>query len=582
MSETTRTDSRAARAARMLTALPGWRVLRHYQPRDLGPDMLAGLVICLVLIPSTLAYAELAGSSPIGGIYAALAGTLGYFLFASSRHMNVGPDGAVALLAGMAILPLAGGDPAKSLIAGAWLALFTGAILILVAKLRLGIVASFLSAPVLLGYLNGAALVIVVSQWGNLFGLKVEESSFFLRIIEWASKLPDTHVMTLAVGVSVLILLMLTKRLVPRISPLVPVFFIALIGGFLIDFDAMGLKVIGEIREVAPEAVGLTLSFDDIGRLAIGALGLSMLIFPEGVLLGRAMAEKHDYKIDPDRELLALGTANLASGSLLGFAVGGSQTRTLLNSASGGRTQVANLASAVFLVAFLLFAAQSLVGLPKVAIAAILIYTGFGLIDVAGVREMWAKHRPSAALALGTSTAVVVIGVLPGILLGTFFAISALLANLARPHDALLRRRPGSSSLSDLGDEAEGEGIPGLVAYRFYGPLVFANIGVFMERLQELVERETHPVRQVLIDASAIHSIDFSAAEKLRPFLQELAARGIEVTIADSHLPLEQTSAAFGLDDLKSPGSEFDNLSDAVAAYEARRAEGDDGGGSPD
>ncbi len=231
------------------------------------------------------------------------------------------------------------------------------------------------------------------------------------------------------------------------------------------------------------------------------------------------------FRIDPDRELFALGTANLASGALLGFAVGGSQTRTLLNSANGGRTQLANLASAVFLVAFLLLAAQTLVALPKVAIAAILIYTGFGLIDVAGMREMWVKHRPSAALALGTSAAVVVIGVLPGILLGTFFAISALLANLARPHDALLRRRPGASSLSDLGDDESGEGLPGLVAYRFYGPLVFANIGVFIERLRELVERESHPVRQVLIDASAIPSIDYSAAEKVRPFQQELAWR---------------------------------------------------------
>ena len=187
--------------ARLLQSVPGLQVLRGYDRKDLGPDVLAGLVICLILIPSTLAYAELAGSGPIGGIYTALVATLAYFLFASSRHMNVGPDGAVVLLTGVAILPpLTGGDPAKALIAGAWLALFNGVILITAAKLRLGVIASFLSTPVLLGYLNGAALVIIVSQWGKLFGIELEQNRFFMRLIEWFDKVPTTHIETLAVG----------------------------------------------------------------------------------------------------------------------------------------------------------------------------------------------------------------------------------------------------------------------------------------------------------------------------------------------------------------------------------------------
>ncbi len=276
--------------ARLLQSMPGLQVLRGYERKDLGPDVLAGLVICLVLIPSALAYAELAGSGPIGGIYTALAATLGYFLFASSRHMNVGPDGAVALLAGVAIMPLTGGDPTMALIAGAWLAVFTGIILITAAKLRLGVIASFLSTPVLLGYLNGAAIVIIVSQWGKLFGVELKQDSFFLRLIEWLEKVPNTHIETLAVGVCVLVLLIVAKRLIPRIPPLVPVFFIALLCGYFIDFNAMGVSVIGEIRDRVPQAVGLTLDLDNIARLAVGALGFAMLIFPEGLLpksLGR-------------------------------------------------------------------------------------------------------------------------------------------------------------------------------------------------------------------------------------------------------------------------------------------------------
>jgi SulP family sulfate permease len=150
------------RLLQLADSLPGWQVLRHYRRTDLGPDLMAGLVICLVLIPSVLAYAELAGSSPVGGMWAAVAATLGYFLFASSRHVNVGPDGSVALLAGIIIVPLTGGDAMQGLIVGAWLALFTGIILISAALLKLGVIASFLSKPVLLGYLNGAAVVIVM------------------------------------------------------------------------------------------------------------------------------------------------------------------------------------------------------------------------------------------------------------------------------------------------------------------------------------------------------------------------------------------------------------------------------------
>lgn len=558
--------------SRILQAIPGLQVLRHYQVKDLAPDALSGLVVCLVLIPSTLAYAELAGSGPKGGIFSALVGTVAYFLFATSRHMNVGPDGAVALLAGVAILPITGGDPAKALIAGAWLAMFTGIILILAAWLRLGAIASFLSTPVLLGYLNGAAVVIIVSQWGKLFGIELEQENLLRRMVEWVRRADETQLPTLAVGGAVLVLLVVAKRLIPRIPPLVPVFFVALACGYFIDFEAMGVAVIGEIGATVPDAVGFSLELDDIATLAVGALGLSMLIFPEGVLLGRAMAEKHDYPIDPNRELVALGSANIASALFQGFTIGGSQTRTLLNSASGGRTQVANLASAVFLLGFALVAGRLLAHLPNVAIAAILIYTGFGLISVAGVREMWGRHRQTAWIAILTTAAVVLLGVLPGILLGTAFSLAIVLAQLARPQDALLGRLPGSRDMHDVGDDEQAKGIPGLVVYRFYGPLLFANIDYFIERLQGFIDREEVPVQQVLLDARAISGMDYTAAEKLRPFLKKLRDRGIELAVAKAHLPLRESPLVSNLREQFPEQRRFAQVSDAVAAFQQRRS----------
>ena len=546
--------------------LPGLRVLSGYQKKDWGHDVLAGLVICLVLIPSALAYAELAGFGPIAGIYSSIAATLAYFLFTSSRHMNVGPDGAVALMVGTAILPLTGGDPAMALIAGTWLAIFTGIILIMAARFKLGVVASFLSTPVLLGYLNGAALVIIISQWGKLFGVQLDQEGLVQRMIEWAEKIPATHLPTLGTGVVTLVLLVIFKRIIARLPPLVPVFFLALVCGLFVDFEVLGVQTIGAINDVAPTVMEFNFNLNDIASLAVGALGLSMLIFPEGILLSRAMAEKHDYDIDPDRELMALGAANLATGAVQGFAVGGSQTRTLLNSAVGGRTQMANLVSVVFLIVFLMFAVEALTSLPKVTIAAILIYTGFGLIDIAGVKNMWVQHRQTAWIAITTTAAVVFIGVLPGILLGTAFSIAILLSDLARPHDALLVRTPGSDELHDKGDDDQEEGIPGLVAYRFYGPLIFANVSYFMERLQGFIDQQQHPVRAVIIDARAIPSVDFTAMEKLRPFFQKLKDQGIELAIARIHLPLREVRLNVGMDPIFSEDKIFIRVSDAVRA----------------
>ena len=558
--------------SKLLKVLPGLQVLRTYDRQDFGHDALAGFAIVLVLIPSTLAYAQLAGTGPVGGIYSAIVGTLVYFLFASSRHMNVGPDGAVALLAGTVIFPLTEGDPEQGAIVGAWLALFTGVILIAAAILQLGTVASFLSAPVLVGYLNGAAFAIVVSQWGGLFGIDLVEDSFILRAIEWGQNVGKTHLPTLAVGTSVILLLVLFKRLTPKIPPLVPVFVAVLICGLLVDFQALGISTIGEIRHPAPQTVGLTFDLHDIATLAVGALGLSMLILPEGLLLAGAMAEKHRYKIMPDRELLALGASNIASGCFLGFTIGGSQTRTLLNSATGGRTQVANLVSAALLMAFLTLAAESIVRLPQVAIAGILVYTAFGLLEFKQIRHMFDVDRRSAWVAIATAFSVVFIGVLAGILLGTALSIAILLKQVARPEDALLGLRADSESLHDFGKDEGIRTIPGLVAYRFYGPLIFANVSFFIERLQGFIERHEGPVRMVLLDATAIPLVDFTAVEKLRPFMERLKQQNIDIAVSGARKPLRDSTLAFMLLELIPEENFFPRTSEALAVFRQRKS----------
>jgi SulP family sulfate permease len=254
------------------------------------------------------------------------------------------------------------------------------------------------------------------------------------------------------------------------------------------------------------------------------------------------------------------------------FAVGGSQSRTLLSSATGGRSQVVSLVAAVLLVGFMYFLASWIATLPTVAIASILIFTGVTLIDSGGLRRLHQQHRQSAWVASITSLGVVVIGVLPGILVGVVVSLLKVLSQIVRPQDALLGRLPGAQALHDLGDDEAAQTIPGLVVYRFYGPLVFANVRFFIERLEHFIALETHPVQQVIVDARAIPEIDVTAAEQLQAFVRSLRERGISLAVAKAHLPLREAASRLGLGDALSEENYFPKLSEAVAAYERRRA----------
>jgi SulP family sulfate permease len=541
----------------------------------------AGVVVTLVLIPSAIAYADLAKCPPIAGLYAALGGMVAFALLTSSRHVIVGPDAAVAIMVGAAIAPLSEGDPGKAVALSAWLALLVAGILLLAAWFRLGAAADFLSSPVMLGFMNGAAVVIIGSQVGKLCNIPLQEENTLLRLWEWVRRLPEAHGPTLALGLTAIGILAATRVWLPRLPGTIVIFTLALVAGRCVDFAAAGMQVIGPIDTTIPVPVPPELAFAEVARLFTAALGLAFLIFPEGILLGQAMAGRHGYAINPDRELVALGASNLIAGLFRSFAVGGSQSRTLLNSATGGRTQMVNFAAAVLLVAFLNFLAAWIATLPTVAIAAILIFTGITLIDVREYRKLQGLHQRSARLSLVTAAAVVALGVLPGILLGVFLSLLHLLSQVARPHDALLGRVPGSATLHDVGDDAAAQTVPGLVVYRFYGPLVFANIRFFAERLEHFVSREEAPVRQVILDARAIPEIDVTAAEQLRSFLDRLRGRGITFAVAKAHLPLREAAVRLGLREWFAEQAHFPQLPDAVAAFLGQSAAGTGRGASP-
>ncbi len=553
-------------AGRLGQWLPGVALLFGYDRAQFRHDALAALVVALVLIPSAFAYADLAKCAPAAGLYAAVAGMVVFALFTSSRHVIVGPDAAIALLVGAAIGPLAADDPGKAVTLAAVLAFLTAGVLFLMARLRLGIAADFLSNPAMLGFMNGAAVVIVGSQIGKFCGLRLEEDNTLLRLWEWATRLGETHFRTLFVGLVCVAALALCRWKIRRVPGAVAVFVLAMIAGRLVDFAALGVPVIGTVDLHVPDPVRPGLHISNATPLFTAAIGIALLVFSEGVVLGRSVASRHGYAINPDRELIAFGAANAAAGLLCSFAVGSSQTRTLLNDGTGGRTQMVSFLAAALAAGFVFLAAPWIATIPSVAIAAILVFTGATLVDPRVYLQLWHLHGFSMVVAAATTAGVVALGVLPGILLGVVLSLLGVLAEIVRPQDALLGRQKGSTTMHDGGDDEAAETIPGLVVYRFYGPMIFANIRFFIERLDGFIAREKEPVRQVILDARAIPSIDITAAEQLREYVARLRARGIEFVLAKTHLPLRQTLSAVAsrtFDELK----HFSQLADAVAAF---------------
>lgn len=547
--------------------LPGTALLWRYERAQFRHDALAALVVALVTIPSAFAYADLAKCAPAAGLYAAVAGMVVFALFTSSRHVIVGPDAAIALLVGAAIGPLAAGDAGKAATLAAVLAFLTAGVLFLMARLQLGIAADFLSSPAMLGFMNGAALVIVGSQIGKFSGIRLEEDNTLLRLWEWATRLNETHARTLLIGLTCVAVLALCRWKVRRVPGAVAIFVLAMIAGRIMDFSAFGVPVIGTVDLHLPDAVRPGLHLTDATPLFTAAIGIALLVFSEGVVLGRSVANKHGYEINPDRELIAFGAANAAAGFLCSFAVGSSQTRSMLNDGTGGRTQMVSFLGAALVAAFVFLLSPWIATIPSVAIAAILVFTGVTLVDPQVYPRLWRQHGFSMVVAVVTTLGVIALGVLPGILLGVVLSLLGVLAEIVRPQDALLGRREGSTTMHDVGDDDAAETILGLVVYRFYGPLIFANVRFFIDRIEGFIAQEQCPVRQVILDARAIPSIDITATERLREYVARLRTRGIEFIVVKAHLPLRE--ALFAVAGHELDGRKlFGQLADAVAAFE--------------
>lgn len=567
------TGSNRNPARRGLSFLPLVGTLRTDPRNWLRSDVLAGISVCIVMIPSVIAYAELAGLPPVHGLYAALVAMIGYALLASSRQVIAGPDAALTLLVAAAVGPLSGGDASKAVTLAAVMALLCGVLMLLAAVIKLGAVADLLSRPVLVGYLTGAAVILVSTQLGKLFGIANREHDLLPLVTELVRRVRDTHVPTFALGMGLIGLLAVMQRFAPRVPGALVASAIALLLSVLFNLESLGVRVVGDVPSGLPTFRVSRVSLSELQVLVPAAAGIVMLAFPEGILLARAFGSKNRYEIRPNQELIALAVANLAAGLFQGFPSGASQSRTSICDATGGRTQIVSLVAAGTLALFLLLLTPLLKFLPTVALASILIVAGMRLIELREYRLLFRVAQRDFWLAVTVAAGVLVVGVIPGIVIGVAISLIHVLVRLARPLDAVLRPVPGTGRFHDLGDGGEEQTVPGLIAYRFYAPLFFANAEHFVRRIRELIAASPCPVQWIVVDMQAVWDIDVTAADVCARLGEELRQAGIFVAIARANRPLRERLKRIGLVEKLGEPAYYPSVHAAIEEFERRKAD---------
>lgn len=561
-----------SRRRQIKSLMPLLDTLSDYQMSWLRHDLIAGLSACIVMIPSVIAYAELVHLPPITGLYAALAAAIGYALFASSRQVIAGPDAAIGLLVGSAILPLAAADPARMAVLAAELGLLSGAVLVLAARLKLGVIADLLSRPVLVGYLNGASLILISTQLGKMFALKTQGEEFFPLLSSLIAQLPATHLPTLFFGVALMALLIMLGRWLPHIPGALSCSAVALLATYLFNLDSHGIALVGAVPAGLPQLTLPSVLWSDIQVLAPAAVAIAFLTFSDGILLAQAFAEKNGYEVSSNQELVALGSANILAALWQGFPVSASQSRTSVVDAAGGRTQVAQLVAATGLLLFLLFLTGLIAMLPKVALGAILIVTAVGMLEIASLRSLYKVDRNEFGIAIAVTLAILVAGVITGIIVGLLVSLIAVLVQISRPRDAVLRRLISDGKFHDCLEDDEAEAVPGVIVYRLYAPLIFANARFVVGRIRALVESAGPELEWLVVDAQAITDMDVTAAQRFAELHRELAELGVEIKIADAPRPFREELTKVALSDALGSQQFFVSVKKAVEAFEQRRS----------
>jgi high affinity sulfate transporter 1 len=550
-----------------LIPIASW--LPQYQAEWLRFDVVAGVTLAAYAVPVALAYAGLAGLAPEMGLYCYLLAGLGYALFGSSRHLAVGPTSAIALLLGVTLAGLAAGSRARQADLASLTALIVAGAFALAWLLRLSVLVSFISESILTGFKAGAALVIASTQLPKFFGVQGGGDDFFERVGLLVEQLPDTSLLTLAIGLGATLALVLGDRLLPGRPVALGVVLLALLVASLGQVAEHDVKVVGQLPaglpdfQVAGPSLG-AVTMEEFRQLTRLAFACFLLAYIESVSAARTFALKHHYTVDPRQEFVGLGAANLLVGLWQGFPVAGGLSQSAVNEKGGARTPLALAFASAAIALVLLFFTGLFESLPEAVLAAIVLIAVKGLIDLKELRYLWHASRIdflAAGVALG---GVLVMGILDGVVLAALASVVMVLGRVARPHVAFLGRIPGTDRFSDMARHPENEATPGVLAFRVEASLVYFNVDHVLETVQQRVA-STSGLERVVCDLSNTPYVDVAGARMLRRLHDELARDKVELRVVGAHSTIRDRLRFEKLQDWLGPINRHASMGEAVA-----------------
>ena len=525
---------------------PGLVTLRDYDRGWLRSDLVAGVVLAAILVPQGMAYAELAGLPAVTGLYTTIACLVAYAVFGPSKVLVLGPDSSVSPLILVAITPLlVTGDPGSAIALAGMLAILVGLIQIGLGVAKLGFVANLLSSEVRVGYLNGLAITIIVGQLPKLFGFSTSADNFIDEVRGFFSGLDQTNRATLATGLCVLAVLLV----LPRVTRRVPAVLVAVVGVTVVsavfDLASHGVKTVGTLPQGFPVPALPWTKLSDVGSLLLGAVGITLVSLTDTIATATSFAAKRGEEVNPDQEMVGMGTANIAAGFFQGFAVSVSGSRTAVADQSGAKTQMTGLVGAGLVAVLLLFLNGLLADLPQTALAAVVITAALSLMDFGALRRFAEVRTSSLVVSLVATAGVMLLGVLQGIIVAIVLIVLLFFRRGWWPHGAVLGEVPALGGWHSIARYPEATEVPGVVVFRWEAPLFFANSGQFRDQIRKLA-RERTPA-WILLQCEAITDIDVTAAEVLKSLDEELNEHGVHLAFVELRDRLQDLIHRYGL-----------------------------------
>jgi high affinity sulfate transporter 1 len=550
--------------------IPILAILRNYNRDWLIHDVIAGLVLTAVLVPVGMSYAAASGLPAIYGLYATIIPLIVYAMFGPSRILVLGPDSALAGLIAATILPLAAGNSDKAVALAGMLAILTGMLCILAGLAKFGFITDLLSKPIREGYLNGIALTVLIGQLPKVFGFSVSGSSFLQEangLIQsiWNGQINPT---ACVIGFSCIALIVGSRILTSKIPGVLIAVIAATIITSLLDLSSTaGISIVGPMPQGLPEFQIPSVSFAEFGDLCIAAVAIALVSFADMSVLSRTFALRAGYEVDSNKEIIALGAANMAAGFFQGFAVSSSASRTPVAESAGAKTQITGIVGALCIALLLIFAPTLLQNLPHAVLGAVVICACINIFEVRAVVRLYKLRPEEFVFSVACFLGVVLLGVIKGIFIAIGLALFAFIWRAWRPYNAVLGHVDGLKSYHDISRHPEARCIPGLVLFRWDAPLFFANAETFREQVLRAVAAAPTSTRWVVVTAEPITDIDITAADMLADLDNSLHQAGMDLFFAEMKGPVKDMLKRYGLFTRIGVENFFPTIEQAVERY---------------